>query len=449
MNEMRKPTARIHPGEEPQKPLDAPTRMDLNNGRTRPKHSSNTSATTAARAPFRTRLFAVLLLFALVPSLLVTVAWVITTSRTLPLVGASEAWDRVGATGERAVSTLADAPLTDTQREVLRVHEDELRRSVAMAKRFSFVVPNAVRLIALAAFVLLIGVALGASRVAGHLARQLSRPLDELVGWTGMIRAGSSLPPATQRGAPEFAVLRSGMRTMATELEQGRKQALEAERAEAFRESARRFAHELKNPLTPIRFAVDRLRRAAPAELHDTIEVLAEESARLETMARSFAQFGRLPDGPAADIDVGELVTRAAHNTVPDHISLTLDIAPDLPLLRGFHDALARAVSNVLINAVDACQGAGSITVQASRDAIESEDAVCVEIRDNGPGIDPSKLAHIFDPYVTTKAGGTGLGLAIVRQTVVVHRGQVHAQSEPGKGTTIRMILPTSAGVGS
>ena len=100
------------------------------------------------------------------------------------------------------------------------------------------------------------------------------------------------------------------MRTMARELDEGRRRALDAERAEAFRESARRFAHELKNPLTPIRFAVERLRRSAPDDLRDTVEVLAEESARLETMARSFAQFGRLPDGPAAEIDVADLVTR-------------------------------------------------------------------------------------------------------------------------------------------
>src|SRR5690606_4171226 len=110
--------------------------------------------------------------------------------------------------------------------------------------------------------------------------RQLSRPLDELVGWTGLIRLGRPIPAQSEReGAPEFEVLRSGMRTMARELEAGRLRALEAERAEAFRESARRFAHELKNPLTPIRFAVDRLRRTAPPELADTVEVLAEESA--------------------------------------------------------------------------------------------------------------------------------------------------------------------------
>ncbi len=438
MNEMRKPTPRSAPDAEPPKPAFAPLRTEANvepEGTARPPRRS--------RTPFRSRLFAVLLLFAVVPSLIVTVAWVVTTSRTLPLVGATSAWDRVGASGERAISALADAPLTDPQREALTAHEAELRRSIEMAKRFGFVVPRTVRLIALGAFVLLVGVALGASRVAGHLARQLSRPLDELVGWTGLIRAGTALPAATRRrGAPEFEVLRTGMRTMADELEAGRRQALEAERAEAFRESARRFAHELKNPLTPIRFAVDRLRRGAPPELHDTVEVLAEEASRLETMARAFAQFGRLPDGPAADVDVGDLVTRAAQATVPDSCTLDLQVAEALPFVRGFHDPLVRAVTNVLINAVEACGAAGTISVRVGADERAIGPCVSIAIRDTGPGIAPTALARIFDPYVTTKPGGTGLGLAIARQTITAHGGLVEADSTPGAGTEIRFHLP-------
>ncbi len=438
MNEMRKPTTGLDPHAPSPKPPSTGHRTDSHASR-----AVGARVPRRAHTPFRTRLFAMLLLFAVVPSILLTAAWVVTTSRALPLVGATSAWERVGSSGERAISALADAPLTDAQREALRTHETELRRSLEMAKRFGFVVPQAVQLIGLGAFLLLIGVALGASRVAGHLARQLSRPLDELVGWTGLIRSGSELPAAAERkGAPEFEVLRTGMRTMANELEQGRQQALAAERAEAFRESARRFAHELKNPLTPIRFAVDRLRRGAPPELHDTVEVLAEESARLETMARSFAQFGRLPDGPAADVDVGDLVSRAAESTVPDRLTLEREIGRDLPLVRGFHDALVRAVTNVLINAVDVCPASGVITVRVTADVLAGEPAVCIAVRDTGPGIDAPVLDRIFDPYVTTKPGGTGLGLAIARQTISAHRGVVEAESTVGRGTEIRFRIP-------
>lgn len=445
MNEMRKATPRSAAVPDAGKPASPALRTASQPLPSTPARDRPAERRGAARAPFRSRLVAILLLFAVVPSILVTTAWLTTTSRTLPLIGATSAWDRVGATGERAVSALADAPLTAAQRAALDAHEAELRQSIAMARRFGFVVPRTVRLIALGALVLLVGVALGASRVAGHLARQLSRPLDELVGWTGLIRAGAPLPAATpRRGAPEFEVLRAGMRTMADELELGRRRALEAERAEAFRESARRFAHELKNPLTPIRFAIDRLRRTAPPTLHETLDVLAEETGRLETMARAFAQFGRLPDGPIAEIDVGELVTRAAQATVPETFTLALDVTADLPLVQGFHDPLARAVTNVLLNAVEACGSTGRITVRVEPAEWEQAPAVCIRVRDTGPGIPPGRLAHIFDPYVTTKAGGTGLGLAIARQTIDAHGGAVEAESTVGEGTEIRFLVPVT-----
>ncbi len=438
MNEIRKPTEPLDPRAGPPKP-SGERRRTVQYAEQR----AVARPSKGARAPFRSRLFAILLLFAIVPSVVLTIAWVVTTSRTLPLVGATSAWERVGASGERAITTLADAPLNAAQQEALATHEAELRRSIEMAKRFGFVVPRTVRLIALGAIVLLIGVTLGASRVAGHLARQLSRPLDELVGWTGLIRSGADLPDATaRRGAPEFEVLRTGMRTMAAELEQGRAQALAAERDEAFRESARRFAHELKNPLTPIRFAVARLRRSAPLELHDTVEVLAEESSRLDAMARSFAQFGRLPDGPPADVDLGDLVTRTAQSVVPERITLALDIAEGTPLVHGHHEALVRAVTNVLINAVDVCSEGGTITARVYADKLNHEPSVCVAIHDTGPGITADHLARIFDPYVTTKPGGTGLGLAIARQTITAHRGVVEADSTPGRGTQIRFRIP-------
>ena len=234
------------------------------------------------------------------------------------------------------------------------------------------------------------------------------------------------------------------MRTMASELDAGRQRELEAERADAFRESARRFAHELKNPLTPIRFAVERLRRQAPEELRDTVEVLAEESARLDTMARSFAQFGRLPDGPAAEIDVAELVAKTVRNTVPERLTVDVEISESLPLVVGFHDALTRAVTNVLLNAIDACPVEGRLTVRVIAEHSQAGQHVAIVVRDTGGGIAPDVLAHMFDPYVTTKPGGTGLGLAIARQTMAAHGGTIVATSTVGGGTELRLQLPVT-----
>ncbi|MBL0937421.1 MAG: hypothetical protein IBJ03_00920 [Gemmatimonadaceae bacterium] len=406
--------------------------------------ASRESATRGrSRAPFRTRLFAMLLLFAVIPTVVVTLIWAGAASRALSLFSARSAWERIAVSGEAAMRSVDRASLSPAQRSALDQHEQELRESAQLARRFDYVAGRSMRLVVIGALVVVVLIAVGASRVAGHLSRQLSRPLDELVGWTGLIRLGRPIPAQPEReGAPEFEVLRSGMRTMARELEVGRLRALEAERAEAFRESARRFAHELKNPLTPIRFAVDRLRRGAPPELADTVEVLAEEAARLETMAKSFAQFGRLPDGPPAEVDMAELVTRVARSTVPERLTLDLECSDGLPLVTGFHEPLVRAVTNVLLNAADACGHSGTIGVRVFLTSLEDQATVAVDIRDTGPGIPSDTLPRIFDPYVTTKPGGTGLGLAIAAQTVRAHNGHIFAQSAVGVGTTMCLRIP-------
>lgn len=444
MKEMRKLTPPRSGDARAEKLAVSPVRTDAAQPDAAPRPGKR-GARSRLRLRYRSRLFAVLLLFALVPTIAVTLVWAGTASRAIAIVTGGSAWERIGVTGEAAISAARSARLTPAERQAIDAHESELRRSIELSTRLNFVAGRTMRVILLGALLIVILVALGASRVAGHLSRQLSRPLDELVGWTRLIRTGQPIPDATgRRGAPEFEVLRTGMRTMAAELETGRRRALEAERADAFRESARRFAHELKNPLTPIRFAVERLRRAVPDELRETVDVLAEESARLETMARSFAQFGRLPDGTAAEIDLVELVTRTARSTVPERIALTIDSDPALPLVVGYHEPLVRAVANVLINAVDACSAGGRIAIRVTADTLDNEAAVCITVRDSGCGMTEAVALRMFDPYVTTKPGGTGLGLAITRQTVAAHRGTIDVRSNVGAGTEMRLRLPVA-----
>ncbi len=392
------------------------------------------------RLGFRSRLFLILALFALVPSILLTIGWGSATSWVLPRLSGSAAWDSAAATGERALKVARHAPRSAAGDSILNAHERELASSVKYARQLEYLVRRVVPMLVIAGLLLLALLSLVASRVAGHLSRQLSRPLDELVGWTQRLRRGDPLPAhATAKGAPEFGVLRAGMQEMAVALESGRRIAIEAERLEAFRESARQVAHELKNPLTPIRFAVERLKRGVPVELADAVDVLSVESARLEAMARSFAQFGKLPEGPPSDIDVEDLMRSAARTTVPPHISFVIDTDRDLPLLYGLHDALSRAFGNVLLNAVEACGAQGTITVLV---ALLPEAELLVSVTDSGPGIAVDRLKQIWTPYVTDKTGGTGLGLAIVKQTVVAHGGRVEARSAPGKGAEIRLIFP-------
>jgi signal transduction histidine kinase len=396
---------------------------------------------------FRARLFLILLGFALIPTVVLAAAWELTVVRALPLLGTTPAMERIAGTGTRAAEAVRTAPLSAEQRALLDEHERALSEGLLRAKQMEFLMtrraPVAAGLVALAAALLM---GLVASRVAGHLSRNLSRPLSELVGWTATISRGEPLPDGPPRkGAPEFVMLRNRMREMATELRLGRVRALEAERATALRESARQVAHELKNPLTPIRFAIARLRREAPPALAETVEVLESESKRLEEMARSFALFGRLPEGPRAPVDLGELARAATRSAVPGDSPVTVAVDDDVPMVPGHVDALGRALTNVLLNAVDASPPGAPVRVSVRRTALDGRDMVEVAVRDEGCGIPASRISRIWEPYVTHKAGGTGLGLAIVRQTLVAHDGAVAAESAPGNGTTIRLFLPVEA----
>lgn len=388
---------------------------------------------------FRVRLFGILALFALVPSILLTVAWGGATIRVLPMMSGAAAWDSVAASGTRAIQLARQAPGSPAADAALAQHEQELATSVTQARRFEYLARQSGPALLAVGLALLAFLTYLASRIAGHLSRLMSRPLTELVGWTERIAKGEPLPEnARQRGAPEFGVLRDRMRAMAAELERGRDAAIAAERLEAFRESARQVAHELKNPLTPIRFAIARLRRDARPDMMETLDVLSVESERLEAMARSFSQFGKLPEGPTAALDLGDLARDVARTTVPHGISLHIETEAHLPLVQGQHDALHRAFANVLLNAIEACGDDHRVEVRVARQAGD----VVVAVRDHGCGIDPERLPRIWDPYVTDKTAGTGLGLAIVKQTVMAHRGRVEAESAPGEGTEIRMVFP-------
>jgi signal transduction histidine kinase len=391
---------------------------------------------------FRGRLFLILLFFALVPSLVLTAAWA-ASWLVLPLTSTAAAWDSAAVSGARALSVARGRKLSPADSAAVAKHEQALQESQLRSRQAGLLFQRGAVLgvvLSLVAFAILLVVS---SRVAGHLSRSLSRPVRELIGWTERVARAEPLPEDPEKpGAPEFQVLRDRMREMAAGLERGRRAALESERLSALRETARQVAHELKNPLTPIRFAVDRLRREAPPGLQESVEVLAIESARLEELARSFSQFGRLPEGPRAPVDLGEMARYTARSSVPPGVPLEISVGSDVPLIDGHHEALSRALSNVMLNAVEACREGGSIAVDVSRITRNGGSLVALSVRDTGCGIPLNRMARIWEPYVTFKSGGTGLGLAIARQTVLAHDGEVTAESEPGKGTTIRFIFP-------
>src|SRR5918998_1094329 len=256
---------------------------------------------------------------------------------------------------------------------------------------------------------------------------------EHALGHPGSGREGCHRGGRPRRGAPEFAALRTALRDMASALEKARAQEIESERLRAFRETARRVAHEMRNPLTPIRLAVSQLARSGNGQHREVIDVLIVESSRLEQIAREFTEFGRLPEGPPAAVDFTELLSELVRTSVPPGMKTTLTLDPSTPVILGHYDPLRRAFSNLLRNAIEACgeEGALDITVAATANG-----GVLIQISDHGPGV-PSEVAErIFDPYFTGKPGGTGLGLALAKQTVELHNGTIRLAETPGGGAT-------------
>jgi signal transduction histidine kinase len=165
------------------------------------------------------------------------------------------------------------------------------------------------------------------------------------------------------------------------------------------------------------------------------------ETARLEQLARDFANLGRLPEGPAAEVDLSELLSELLRTSVPAEMKHSLQVKEGAPHIIGHYDPLRRAFSNLIRNAVEASQARGSLEVYISPDG----NGVRVAIADHGPGVPSQQRGRIFEPYVTDKVEGTGLGLAIVKQAVDLHHGSVEVSPTQGGGATFIVRLPRSA----
>jgi signal transduction histidine kinase len=388
---------------------------------------------------FHQRILLILICLGALPTAAAILGWGLTIRSTTRAPGGRDAIEGVAASGRVLLHTIDSTGLLPAERRALADHTAKLNTAIGQFQRadtFSRYYYAGLGLVIL----LLGGAFIYASiRFGGHLSRQLSRPIDELIGWTGNIRRSEPLPPdRSQRGAPEFAALRTALRDMATALERARAQEIEAERLRAFRETARRVAHEMKNPLTPIRLAVAELARSAGAQHPDEIEVLVTESGRLEQLAREFTEFGRLPEGPAAPVDFAELLAELARTSLPATMRARIQLDPSTPVLVGHYDPLRRAFSNILRNAVEACDERGIVEITAAPD---QNGGVVIEIRDHGPGVPPEMADRIFDPYCTGKAGGTGLGLALVKQTIEMHGGTIRLSETPGGGATFQVRM--------
>src|SRR5437773_12289947 len=339
--------------------------------------------------PFHRRIFVILVTMTAVPTTLAVAGWVLSVRTLAPSAGARASFEDVVTSARALVQGVDTMQLTPAGRAALRNHLERVSNSASLARRGEtylryYTAGFAIVIVTLGARVLFAAV-----RLAGHLSRQLSRPIEELVGWTQLIRMRQPLPAGMPaRGAPEFESLRQALRDLATALDVARDKELEAERLRAFREVARRVAHEIKNPLTSMRIAVDTLARTGAdrggqGRTDVAMQVMVAETDRLERLAGEFADLGRMPEGAQSEVDLQELLEELGRTGVPDGVRVSVEANGGRRGVMGHYEPLRRAFANLLRNAAEAMQGRGAIDVRVTGDV----PGRVVPIADHGPGV--------------------------------------------------------------
>jgi nitrogen fixation/metabolism regulation signal transduction histidine kinase len=235
---------------------------------------------------------------------------------------------------------------------------------------------------------------------------------------------------------------------MTHELVAQRERLVQAERVAAWRELARRLAHELKNPLFPLQITVENMQRARERSPEQFDEVFREgaatllaELAKLKQIIGRFSDFAKMPAPEMQPVGFNELVTESLKLFEPQfaqaRVRANVEIDPRLLPVQADPDQMTRVLRNLILNAIDAMPEGGTLTVRT----MALEGGVRLEVSDTGQGLTPEESRRLFTPYYTTKTHGTGLGLAIVQSVVSDHHGRISVESAPGKGTTFRIDL--------
>ncbi|HLW51875.1 MAG TPA: ATP-binding protein [Candidatus Angelobacter sp.] len=294
-----------------------------------------------------------------------------------------------------------------------------------------------------------LGVLVGVT-ISGVLAARLTRPINELAEAAADIAKGRWDVQVEPRSQDEVGRLATAFNRMTEEIVAQRDRLVQSERVAAWRELARRLAHELKNPLFPLQITVENLLRArenTPQQFDEVFRestaTLLEEIANLKNIIARFSDFSKMPAPQFQNVDLDELVRSVAQlfqsqlSSGPARIEPELELG-SVPPVSGDPVLLRRVVENLVLNAIDAMPQGGRL---AFRTSVNHRSAV-LEISDTGSGLTPEECQRLFTPYYTTRQHGTGLGLAIVQSVVSDHHGKISVTSAKNAGTTFRVELP-------
>lgn len=311
-------------------------------------------------------------------------------------------------------------------------------------------VPLARALQALDSTIVVIGAAsFGAALVmAMLLSRGLARPIVKMAAQAREVAVGEP-KPVKGEGGKELVELANAFNQAIADLTQLRKRLAATERIAARREIARRVAHEIKNPLAPIRAAVETLRRLRARDdpafdeyFDEATRTVLEEVTRISNIVSEFTRFARLPPPNPAPTELAEVAKKVVNLHASSGAELELVVSP-VPIVNADADQMVQVLTNLIQNAIDAAKSRPDprVTVELGP---HGPDKVVLSVRDNGPGVPPELRDRLFEPYVTTKPEGTGLGLAIVHRIVVEHGGEILHGDAAGGGALFTVILPVA-----
>jgi nitrogen fixation/metabolism regulation signal transduction histidine kinase len=238
---------------------------------------------------------------------------------------------------------------------------------------------------------------------------------------------------------------------MTEQLSEQRERLVQSERVAAWRELARRLAHELKNPLFPLQLTVENLVRARSRPQQEFDEVFSEstrtlsaEIGNLKSVIARFSDFSKMPKPQLEPVDLNAVLERVATFYAPvlkeRHTAIRWTKSSGPTVVSADRELLHRALSNLVLNAMDAMPDGGELTLGLER----RDDFAVITVADSGQGMTTEERERLFTPYFTTKQHGTGLGLAIVQSIVSDHKGTIKVESAPGRGTTFLIELPLS-----
>jgi nitrogen fixation/metabolism regulation signal transduction histidine kinase len=301
--------------------------------------------------------------------------------------------------------------------------------------------------------------------LSGSVAARVTQPIERLAQAAREVAAGNWDARVEITSRDEVGQLAASFNTMTRQLVEQRDRAVQAERVAAWRELARRLAHELKNPLFPLQITVENLLRSRSSAEFDEVfrestATLLAEIGNLKAIVGRFSDFSKMPQPQLQPVKVNDIIRQVlklheaqlrvarvpdpgdrmpeVHRAETRATQVVTELDDSLAPVNADPDLLHRALSNLVLNALDAMPEGGTITVRTSA----APGHVRIEVSDSGSGLTREECERLFTPYYTTKVYGTGLGLAIVQSVVSDHGGSITVDSMPGKGTTFRIDLP-------